>query len=229
MDARGSGTTPATPAGNRPPVDADGDTDADDAADDRRAHEDATVLVVDDDVALAELYAAWLSDTYEVTTATDGEAALARAAEGDVDVLLLDRRMPGTSGDEVLDALRERGDDCRTAMVTGVDPDFDVLDVPFDDYLVKPVTAEDLRGVVRTLLALDEYADLQIELSSKRVRRSVLAREKNRYELAGSDEYARLLADIEDLERRVGDIERRHPEQHATLERIARSPGVAFG
>jgi len=225
MDARGSGTTPAEPAGEGTRVDGvPGDADVED---DHGA--DATVLVVDDDVALAELYAAWLSETYEVLTATDGEAALALAAEHDVDVLLLDRRMPGTSGDEVLDAVRERGDDCRTAMVTGVDPDFDVVDIPFDDYLVKPVTAEDLRGVVRTLLALDEYADIQIELSSKRVRQSVLAREKNRYELAGSDEYARLLADIDDLERRADDIERRYPERHATLERIARSPGVAFG
>lgn len=190
---------------------------------------DATVLVVDDDVALVELYAEWLSDAYEVVTATDGETALALATEHDVDVALLDRRMPGTSGDEVLDAIRERGLDCRAAMVTGVDPDFDVVDIPFDDYLIKPVTGDDLERTVRALLALEEYATLQLELSSKRIRRSVLAREKNRYELAESEEYARLLTEIDDLERRVGDIERRYPEQRATLERIAHSPGVALG
>jgi len=57
-----------------------------------------------------------------------------------VDVVLLDRMMPGMSGQEVLAAIRERGLDCRVAMVTAVDADFDVIEMGFDEYLGKPRT-----------------------------------------------------------------------------------------
>jgi len=102
------------------------------------------VLVVEDEPDLADLYAAWLGDEYRVRTAYGGQEALDELDEADdeVDAILLDRRMPGLSGDEVLAAVRERGIDCRVAMVTAVEPDFDILKMGFDDYLVKPVTSD---------------------------------------------------------------------------------------
>ncbi len=45
------------------------------------------------------------------------------------------------SGDEVLDTIAERGIDPAVVMVTAVDPDFDIVEMPFDEYLTKPVTA----------------------------------------------------------------------------------------
>lgn len=109
-----------------------------------------TVLVVDDDRELADTYASWLWGAYDVRTAYGGEAAL-EALGANVDVALLDRRMPGVPGDHVLDAVRERGCGWQVAMLTAVEPDSDVVGLPFDDYLVKPVGPSALVATVDEL------------------------------------------------------------------------------
>lgn len=93
-----------------------------DSDDEALLDRDPVVLVVDDEEDLANLYSQWLSDDYAVRTAYNGEQALERLDET-VDVVLLDRRMPGLSGDDALNRIREREYDCRVAMVTAVDPD----------------------------------------------------------------------------------------------------------
>jgi DNA-binding response OmpR family regulator len=179
-----------------------------------------TVLVVEDDADLAALYAEWLADDYEVLVAHSGREALSVLADEAVDVALLDRRMGGVSGDEVLDAIRSRGHDCRAAMVTAVDPGFEVVDMSFDDYLSKPVRREELRETVAGLAALSEYSTLQLELSSKRVRRSVLRGEKRPAELEESERFERLEAEIAALEERLSNIEADHPEYESLFDRI---------
>ena len=81
------------------------------------------VLVVEDEPDLADLYATWLKIDYSVRTAYGGEEAVEQL-DDEIDVVLLDRRMPGLSGDEVLTKIRERGIDCYVSMVTAVEPDF---------------------------------------------------------------------------------------------------------
>ena len=107
----------------------------------------AVVLVVDDEEEVAEVFSLWLRDVYETRVATGGEAAL-EAVDG-VDLVLLDRRMPDLSGDETLARMRERGYDGPVAMVTAVDPDFDIVEMAFDDYLVKPISKEELQEIGR--------------------------------------------------------------------------------
>jgi DNA-binding response OmpR family regulator len=180
----------------------------------------ATVLVVEDEPDLAALYREWLDDDYEVLVAHGGREALSVLADEAVHVALLDRRMGEMSGDEVLDAIQNRGHDCRVAMVTAVDPGFEVVDMPFDDYLAKPVSEAALRETVAGLVALRAYSDLRLELSSKRVRRSVLQGEKRRAELEASEEFERLEREIEALEAELADIESAHPDHRPTFERI---------
>ena len=181
--------------------------------------EESTVLVVDDEQGLADLYSEWLSSSYTVRTAYDGEEALERMDEG-VDVVLLDRHMPGMTGDEVLETIRDFGYDCRAAMVTAVDPDFDIVDIPFDDYLCKPVDGEELEEAVEALLTVDTYADLKVELSSKRVRRNVVAGEKTETELEESEEFQRLESEIAEIEEKLEEIEDEMPEYSPVFERI---------
>jgi DNA-binding response OmpR family regulator len=128
------------------------------------------VLIVEDETDLADLYAIYLSDLYEVQTANDGRTALELVGD-DTDVVLLDRRMPDMTGDEVLGEIRTRGIDCRVAMITAVEPDLDIVEMPFDDYLVKPVTREDLHGLVEVLLrraGYDTRAQEFFQLASKK-------------------------------------------------------------
>jgi DNA-binding response OmpR family regulator len=107
------------------------------------------VLMVDDEKTVADAYALRLEDVAEVTVAYSGEAALDTIDDGRApDVVLLDRHMPAMSGDEVLERIRERDVETRVIMVTAIDPDLGVLDMPFDDYLSKPVDRTDVIAAV---------------------------------------------------------------------------------
>ncbi|MFQ3318745.1 MAG: CheY-like chemotaxis protein [Natronomonas sp.] len=166
--------------------------------------ETPTVLVVDDEPHVAEGYALWLGDEYETLVATDGSDALERVP--DADAILLDRRMPGMSGDEVLDRIDEEGYDCRVAMVTAVDPDFDIIEMPFDAYVTKPVGKADIESVVDRLLTLSEYDDaLQRQFSLAR-KRAMLESAKSEGELEDSDEYARLEERYQELSGRASEL-----------------------
>ena len=161
--------------------------------------DDPVVLVVEDEPDVGETYEMWLAGNYEVRRAASGAAALETLDE-DVDVVLLDRMMPGMSGNEVLAELRERGHDARVAMVTAVDPDFDIVEMGFDDYVTKPPTRETLVETITDLLERSERADRVREYQSLLSKRTLLETEKSEAELAESDAYARLEERIEALE-----------------------------
>lgn len=150
-----------------------------------------SVLIVEDEPELAELYATWLEDRFRVETAHDGTDAT-EAIDETFDVVLLDRRIPGQSGVDVLDAIRDRGLESRVAMVTAIEPDFDIVDMRFDDYLLKPVSRDELRnGIDRLLLrrAYDEQLQEFFTLASKK---AMLVSQKSEAELQSSQEYAEL-------------------------------------
>ena len=105
--------------------------------------------MVDDEKKVADAYALRLNDVAKVSVAYGGQEALDSVDnEPRPDVVLLDRHMPGLSGDEVLDRLRERNLRTRIIMVTAIDPDLGILEMPFDDYLSKPVDRRDLHAAV---------------------------------------------------------------------------------
>ncbi|MFQ3320384.1 MAG: two-component system response regulator AdeR [Natronomonas sp.] len=149
-----------------------------------------TVLFVDDQAAIADGHAARLPNDHETRTAYDGETAL-ETLDDDVDVACLDRRMPGMSGKELLDAIRERGYDCRVVMLTGVEPDRDAVEMGFDEYIVKPVDGDELRDTIDRLAtepATDVDDDVLDALGDPKTRRCC-------YALAETPKSARELAD----------------------------------
>ncbi|ELZ42289.1 response regulator receiver protein [Halorubrum saccharovorum DSM 1137] len=159
-----------------------------------------TVLAVDDEPDLAELYRVYLDAAYEVRIATDGEEALS-LMDDTVEVVLLDRRMPDMSGHEVLEAIRGEGYDARIAMLTAVEPDVDIVDMPFDDYKTKPVTKEDLLALVEVLLQrakFDEHSQKFFALASKKA-----ALEAS--DMTNTEEYEDLIDQMEAVRDRVDD------------------------
>jgi len=64
-----------------------------------------TVLIVDDEEPLGELYSQYLADHYETRLATTSGEALVELTE-EIDLVLLDRRLPGMSGDELLEHIQ---------------------------------------------------------------------------------------------------------------------------
>jgi DNA-binding response OmpR family regulator len=162
------------------------------------------VLVVEDEGDVAETYELWLQESYDVRSARDGDEALAKL-DADVEVVLLDRMMPGLSGDEVLERIREQDLGCRVAMVTAVEPDFDILELGFDAYLSKPVTSDDLFDTVEKLLERASYDALLQEYYALVETQATLESTKTGAELAASDEYERLEADIAELRGQLTD------------------------
>lgn len=163
---------------------------------------DHRVLVVEDDESIAELYRTFLEAEYPVESAHTVEEAieLVESSGESYDVVLLDRRLPDGPGRTVLEAIRDRNLDCRVAMVTGVEPDFDILDMGFDLYLIKPIGGAELENAVKTLVNRLEYDDLLQRAAALASKRAVLESQKSRTELEESKEYERLLEEIDELD-----------------------------
>ncbi|MFC7227334.1 response regulator [Salinirubellus salinus] len=161
-----------------------------------------TVLVVEDEAKLRETYQLWLEGEYEVLTAPDGETALEVADEG-VDVVLLDRLMPGRSGSETLAALRERDIGAKYAMVTAVEPDLDIVEMGFDAYLTKPVDREGLTETIEAIRAQTAYSDALDEYTSLVEKRETLLSRGDEAGVREREEFQRLQARIEELDARL--------------------------
>ena len=115
-----------------------------------------TVLVVDDEAAFAESAALWLADQYQVRVANDGSEAIEKYGP-EVDAVLMDRRMPGTTGDEALAALSEARGAAGVAIMSAVEPDYDVVEMEFDSYLRKPVSKDDILETTEQLIRRADY------------------------------------------------------------------------
>lgn len=157
------------------------------------------VLIVEDNQGLADLMAAWLRDEYPVEVAYNGEEAL-EIFDSTIDVVLLDRRMPGLSGDEVLERIREQEMGVRVVMVSAVTPDFDVIGMGFDDYMTKPVEEDEIRDVVTRMQTRKRYDETVEDLYRLIQTKAVLETEIAESELQTNDEYRRLVEQIDDLQ-----------------------------
>ena len=114
------------------------------------------ILVVDDDRAIVKLIARVLHDeAYAVDTAGTGEEARMLALVNDYDGIILDLELGDRHGFEILQELRRNGRHTPILLYSGRgDTDSIVrgLDAGADDYVVKPVSNEELRARVRTLI-----------------------------------------------------------------------------
>jgi DNA-binding response OmpR family regulator len=108
--------------------------------------------------------------------------------------------MPDLSGDEVLERIREEEYDVAVAMVTAVDPDFDLVEMDFEAYLTKPVMETDLYNVVDNLVSL-RGDETERERHAVEQKRSALRSEKSPDELEDSEAFEELTARLEELER----------------------------
>lgn len=156
-----------------------------------QASSQAAVLVVDDNPDIADLHTAILEDTYDVETAYSGAEALEKINET-IDVVLLDRKMPDLSGDAVLEEIQQRNLPCRVIMVTAVKPDFDIIELGFDGYAIKPVRADELRDRVEQVQTRTRYETALQEYFALTEKKAALEATKSDNELAASTEYRAL-------------------------------------
>jgi two-component system, OmpR family, response regulator MprA len=156
------------------------------------------ILVVDDERAVREsLQRALELEGYDVDLADDGEAALERLqGTAQADAVILDVLMPGIDGLEVCRRLRAWANPVPVLMLTAraeVDSRVAGLDAGADDYLPKPFALAELLARLRALLRRtangDEtdvlrFADLELDLGTREVRRGAMAIELTRTEFS---------------------------------------------
>lgn len=149
------------------------------------------VLVVEDEVELASVYASFIEDACWVKVAHSGDEAL-EMIDHNLDIAFLDRRLDDWSGDELVNVIRERQIDCGIVMVTAVEADLDIVDLPVDDYLTKPVFAEDLQRSVEEILYRQVGGADRRELLALLSRKIALEAEIPESELSQEPEYWKL-------------------------------------
>lgn len=158
-----------------------------------------TILVVDDEREITDLYATWVDDNYHVKTAYDGQSALEQF-DSDVDVVLLDRHMPDLTGDEVLAEIRGRGHDCWVIMVTAVDPGLDIVELDIDDYVTKPVSRMQLTRIIENLRVQSRYTQNgRRDLEALSNKMETLEDELDLEELEETETYQQLEADLKEM------------------------------
>lgn len=113
------------------------------------------VLIIDDDTLLCEALQLMLSKmNFEVEVAHDAISGLRRAYNFKPDVILLDIMMPSMDGWQTCQRFREMSD-VPIIMLTALDSQENVvkgLDLGADDYIVKPVVADELAARIRAVL-----------------------------------------------------------------------------
>lgn len=142
------------------------------------------VLVVEDERKIAAVLAEALqAEHYEVVVCADGEDGFFRASAEVFDLVVLDVMLPGRSGFEILQALRQRQVHTPVLILTardGIDDRVVGLDLGADDYLAKPFAVPELLARIRALLRRGrpsdvlrlKAADLELDLVARRATRA---------------------------------------------------------
>lgn len=114
------------------------------------------VLVVDDDADIRDLVALKLQASgIDVDTAPDGVQGLEKANTGNFDAVVLDVMMPGMSGIDVLQAMRNAGNQTPVIMLTAKTQEHDVeagFTAGANDYVSKPFSPRELLARVNSIL-----------------------------------------------------------------------------
>jgi two-component system chemotaxis response regulator CheY len=130
-------------------------------------HRQGRVLVVDDEAQVRKPISIMLAkDGYEVVEAQDGEEAIEALQSGDnplmVDTVLCDIRMPNINGKEAIAYFRSQFPGVPIVVMTGY-PDVELavslMRQGVRDYLIKPVTKEELLSVIRK--SVDQHVVLK--------------------------------------------------------------------
>jgi DNA-binding NtrC family response regulator len=141
------------------------------------------LLLVDDDADFRTLAARrFQRDGYEVKEAADGEQALGLAEHRHFDVAILDLRMPGMSGLDLLEKLRVANPECQCIMLTGegtVETAVRAMKLGAYDYLTKPFSLAELEVQVQKA-----FERRQLDKENRQLK-AVLARAQPSGEMIG--------------------------------------------
>jgi CheY-like chemotaxis protein len=132
------------------------------------------ILIVEDETVMRESLRDWLTDAgYQVETAEEGEEALKTVTEQDFGIAILDLRLPGKDGLEVLREAREKNPQLKGIIITAypsVQTAVEAIKEGAIDYLSKPFDLNELEKLIR-----DTLGPVQVEIKPKAATREAVA------------------------------------------------------
>lgn len=158
-----------------------------------------TVVIVEDDSAIADLYETWLRSDYTVTAAATREDAES-ILDDSVDIAVLDRSLPNGSGDELVNTIRNRELTFPVAMVSGEIPDLDIIDLEIEAYHAKSIGKEELLDTIQTLLEETTYSAAKQEFYAIARKKALLETYRSDGRLEASEEFTKLTARHRELQ-----------------------------
>lgn len=134
------------------------------------------ILIVDDELIMRESLAAWLErDGYDVEKAASGEDALEMLKKTRFDILLLDIKMEGMSGLEVLKKIKERDSDVAVVMITAygsISTSIEAMKSGAADYLLKPFDPSELGILIEKIIERQAQARENLYLREQYIERT---------------------------------------------------------
>ena len=117
----------------------------------QRPAKKGSILIVDDEAIVRESLRDWLKDNYEVATAESGEEAIEVLKKSDFDIVLLDMRLTGINGLDVLREVKQFKPYIKTIIITAypaVDLAVEAIKEGAVDYIVKPIAPDQLERLL---------------------------------------------------------------------------------
>jgi two-component system, NtrC family, response regulator HydG len=129
------------------------------------------ILVIDDEEPICEALTAWLvKDGYRVDTAFSGHAALERIQQCLFDLYLIDIKMPGMGGIELLGRIKETQPDANVIMITAhgsIQTAVEAMKLGACDYICKPFDPEELSLLIERVSANQALKDENVVLHER--------------------------------------------------------------
>lgn len=158
------------------------------------------VVIVEDEESLAELFAYRLEDEYNTTIAPHAGDAIANITN-ETDFVLLDRRLPGMSGDKILEYINDEPITVNVIIISAIDPCEKVIHEPYDEYITKSVNNGEIKNAIQRVKLKNKFIKLFTEYVRKGEQAEILQSELN---LTEQDENIDLQI-IEDELKRMAD------------------------
>ena len=130
-----------------------------------------TVLILEDERMVADILADYFPESYHTQYVPTGTEAL-EAYTADTDLIIIDRKLEGMSGDTVAAQIRADHERQLLLCVSGVEPANDIYELAYDDYIHKPVEEAEMRTRMELLLnraALGSTERTYLSLRSKQL------------------------------------------------------------
>lgn len=132
------------------------------------------ILIVEDEAVMRESLRDWLTESgYLVETAEQGEEALQRIGEQDFGVLILDLRLPGKNGLEVLREAKAQRPQLKGIIITAypsIETAVEAMKMGAIDYLPKPFSLDALEQLIQQTLG-----PVQVEIKPKAIPQKAIA------------------------------------------------------